>query len=470
MKFSKLEEIMSSENIYTLADIARALNTTPQAVSNWKARNQVPYHIVDKINKQKTHNEGMRSSNSQRLNVLDQNKISLSDFLLTIAQQSKIIILVIIISVFLTFTYVQFIQIPLYKSSSTVLLPENKSSMGGGLAGIASQFGVNMPQNVETNLSSPSLFPELIKSRLFTEIVLRKNFYYSKFNKKLPLLAILNNIEKVDLENKLALQSAVGEFSKMVKFETQGALSKLSVSAKEPLLAQELNKTIMDELVLLNKFYKNQSVSEKINFIDNRIMLVETELKESEQSLKLFRQQNLQILSAALKLNEERLTRNVEIQKGIFLTLKQELELAKIEEIQKSSIVQFLDQPQLPLGPFNKNIKLSLILSFIFGAGLGFVVAFLRAYFNNSDISERKKLRRVKNFVNKKSKDFIVDYRVSGIMSVVLMIGLPFYIGHRSADPVLFGMYSIKLFIINIIYVVILLFFVVSFFYAKKIK
>ena len=30
----------------SLADIARKLNTTPQAVSNWKARDQMPFHVV----------------------------------------------------------------------------------------------------------------------------------------------------------------------------------------------------------------------------------------------------------------------------------------------------------------------------------------------------------------------------------------------------------------------------------------
>ena len=44
------------------------------------------------------------------------------------------------------------------------------------------------------------------------------------------------------------------------------------------------------------------------------------------------------------------------------MTLKQELELAKIEEIQKASIVQILDKPFLPLGPINKNVKQSITI------------------------------------------------------------------------------------------------------------
>ena len=44
MNFSELESLMSTRGVTTLADIARALNTTPQAVSNWKSRNQTHPH------------------------------------------------------------------------------------------------------------------------------------------------------------------------------------------------------------------------------------------------------------------------------------------------------------------------------------------------------------------------------------------------------------------------------------------
>ena len=50
MKFSEFEKLMNSNGITSLAEIARLLNTTPQAVSNWKARDQIPNHIVLKIN------------------------------------------------------------------------------------------------------------------------------------------------------------------------------------------------------------------------------------------------------------------------------------------------------------------------------------------------------------------------------------------------------------------------------------
>ena len=51
MKFSTLEKIMYENGARNLAEIARKLKTTPQAVSNWKARGQVPFHVVAEINK-----------------------------------------------------------------------------------------------------------------------------------------------------------------------------------------------------------------------------------------------------------------------------------------------------------------------------------------------------------------------------------------------------------------------------------
>ena len=77
-------------------------------------------------------------------------------------------------------------------------------------------------------------------------------------------------------------------------------------------------------------------------------------------------------------------------------------ELAKIEEIQVASIVQVLDESQMPLGPSNKNLKLSVLLAGVLGVGLGILLGFVRSYVNNSDIDERRKLRRVRNFLKKK--------------------------------------------------------------------
>ena len=50
MKFSDLQYLLKEKlGIDHLADIARELSVSPQAVSNWKARDRVPYKYVVNI-------------------------------------------------------------------------------------------------------------------------------------------------------------------------------------------------------------------------------------------------------------------------------------------------------------------------------------------------------------------------------------------------------------------------------------
>ena len=192
-------------------------------------------------------------------------------------------------------------------------------------------------------------------------------------------------------------------------------------------------------------------------------------LESSEQALKDFNERNMQVSSPALQLELEKLARNVEIQKGIFLTLKQQLELAKIEEVQKTRVLQVLDKPHVPLGASNKNIKLSILFAGILGTALGTIFAFIRSYFNSKDIEERKRIRRTKHFLKKKFKDLFKDRRIAGIVSGFMLIGLPLFLGTQSSNPVYFGMYSPMLMLVNAVYVV-MLFASVSLFIYLSIK
>ena len=161
---------------------------------------------------------------------------------------------------------------------------------------------------------------------------------------------------------------------------------------------------------------------------------------------------------------------DMEVQKGIYLTLKQQLELAKIEEVQEASIIQILDKPQVPLGPSNIKLKINVILAGLFGVGLGILLGLIRSYLNSSDMDERKKLRRVKHFFKKKTKGIILDRRVSGIVTFLLLIGLPFYLMHESKNPVFFGMYSAKLMLVNTVYILVILLSLGLYIYNSKKK
>ena len=86
------------------------------------------------------------------------------------------------------------------------------------------------------------------------------------------------------------------------------------------------------------------------------------------------------------------------------------------------------------------------------------MLGFVRSYLDNNDMAERKKLRRVKHFFKKKIKDLFKDRRVAGIVSGLMLIGLPLFLGYESKFPVFFGMYSTKLMVVNMVYVLVLIY------------
>ena len=111
MKFSELQQQLKKEfGIDHLADIARELGVSPQAVSNWKARDRVPYKYVLKIRKQFEESDTQVIDQSEK-NASDSNQgfpqygypqyfdektISITDILMLLARQIKIIIMLIL--------------------------------------------------------------------------------------------------------------------------------------------------------------------------------------------------------------------------------------------------------------------------------------------------------------------------------------------------------------------------------------
>ena len=334
-----------------------------------------------------------------------------SDIIVNLTEQLKVIVLMTFIFAFASFNYNQFMKKPLYRSSATLLIKEDENNNRfGGLAGLASQFGVSVGREASPNdLSSPSLFPELIKSRAFSEQMLEKQFQIGLDKKEYTLFQILTNQESTDSLNDLEMRyAAIGEFQKMVSFTKKltEKFSTLDVIADDPVFARDLANAVLSQLETMNKFYKSKSLNEKIYFINNRINSVNKELTKSEKELKQFNESNIQISSPALTLENERLEREVEIQKDIFITLKQQLELAKIQEVEGGSSVQVLDYPEIPFERSNKNLINSLIFNSMLGFAIGVLIAMLRAYFKNSDIEERKKFRKIKVFFRKKCEPF----------------------------------------------------------------
>ena len=102
VKFSELQDQLKEKfDIDHLADIARELGVSPQAVSNWKARDRVPYKYLLKLRKRLENSDITDGDSNENLTAgtdqvskqygypqyFEEDTISVMDILLTLAKQ-----------------------------------------------------------------------------------------------------------------------------------------------------------------------------------------------------------------------------------------------------------------------------------------------------------------------------------------------------------------------------------------------
>lgn len=333
--------------------------------------------------------------------------ISLADIMLTIARQINVVIIMPMILCALMIINVLFFTKPVYTSTAKIM----SSSSGGGTSqaiGLAAQFGINLP----TVQSEPKwVYPEIIKSRGLARSVLKRKFDTNEFGPKKSLLQILTygNDEPQSNLDKLEI-TGVDNFLSMVEVseDIKTAIVTININASEPILAAEINRTLIQELDAHQRKYNKARTSDTKQFIEERILNTEKELNSAEEALKVFLDRNRRYEnSPALQLEKQRLAREVTVLIGVFTTLKQQLETTKIEEVKESDYVVILDAPELPLRPSKPKKKQMVILAGLIGLGLGLILAFIREYAANSEKEEKDKIIEAKFLVRKNILGFI---------------------------------------------------------------
>ncbi|MFQ6677655.1 MAG: Wzz/FepE/Etk N-terminal domain-containing protein [Fidelibacterota bacterium] len=337
----------------------------------------------------------------------EEDTISLSDILMVLAKQLKLLIIIPLVFGILTSFYVLFIASPVYISSAKIMSSGGNNSVSQ-LQGLAAQFGVAVPGG---NEGAEWVYPDIIKSRTLARVLLQRKFDTEEYGPQKSLLQILtygNEEPEVGLDTlmKFGIESYLGMIE--VEQDRSSSIYTLTISAFEPQFAADLCAVLIEELDEHQRKYKTEKVKETRLFIEGRIIEIQKELEHAEEALKDFRDRNRQIQqSPALQLEQERLTRETSVLTGVFTTLKQQLEMTKIDEVKESALVQILDPPEAPLYRDKPKRKLSVLLSLILGFGMAVVAAFVREYASNSDEEEKGKLREIAELIKSNISDLL---------------------------------------------------------------
>jgi len=274
--------------------------------------------------------------------------------------------------------YVFLLAQPVYVATAK-LVPTGDDNSISDIQGLVSQFGFSLPMKSGSSISFADIYPEIVKSRKLTGILLERKFNTKKYGQNQTLLTVLtrqNRLGKYGADEQFKRASKILQDDINIYKARLTSIITLDVGAFEPDLSATLATAIITESDKLQRQFKTYQIAEKRSFIEGRIKDGKAELEGAQEELKEFRERNRQVqYSPTLMLEEERLTTETEVQKGIFITLKEQYELTKIEEVEEGSTVHVLDEPVAPYKKSSPKILLSLFLAFFIGLGLAIFVS-----------------------------------------------------------------------------------------------
>jgi len=276
----------------------------------------------------------------------DQNTVTFQDVITPVWLSRKQIGLVTVVVTLLVIV-VNYAFLPHYFKATATLLPEtekDKLSALGQFADVAQLAGVSIPGS-----EIARLYPAIVNSETTLRTVIAKKYFSEQFADSVDLLTYFEQTKGTPDQN---MYEALVLIRELLAASVDGKTSivTLSLEMKEATLAADVLNEIVRQLDEFIRTKKITNATEQRRWIDERLKEVEGELRSAEESLKNFREKNRIVeASPQLRLIQERLAREVQVKTTVFVELKRQYELARIEEIKNITVVNILDSATPPV-------------------------------------------------------------------------------------------------------------------------
>lgn len=261
------------------------------------------------------------------------------------------------------------VQDPEYESSVKLYKKTGEDQSSSRLQGLASQFGMGgaVPSGTIYNIK------DVVNSRRINRKILYKEWENEKFDEPVNLIEYWE-VEGDSQEEKFqkALKTINNRISVNRDEETQ--LITITVMMPEAQMAADVGNHLT---TLVEEYVQNEeksSTQQNLQHIEQRLETVKKELTKAEEELKRFRESNRVITeSPQLQMEMGRLQRQVEIKQQVYLTLQKEREMAEIDLVKETPVINVLDEAMVPQERAKPKRKLIVIV----GTFAGFFMSLL---------------------------------------------------------------------------------------------
>jgi uncharacterized protein involved in exopolysaccharide biosynthesis len=265
------------------------------------------------------------------------------------------------------------IVLPQTYTSEAAVLPSSRSDVpaAGSLYGLAGSLGLNLGNAVPESY----LYPPILKSERTIRNVLSAPLRADHPGSPtfFDLLSDSRDPERLRMEKAI---SFVRREVLSVSLDQMTGTVRISVRMHDPALAEHMAALFVESLESYMRDERTFRARRNLEFVRSRRANAESELRESEQALREFHENNRRIEdSPKLLLAEWRLSRDLRSREEVFLELTRQQELARIEAARATPILEVLDPPTVRIVPDAPKLPILLGIGLLSGAILGSLVA-----------------------------------------------------------------------------------------------
>jgi len=314
----------------------------------------------------------------------------LRTFLVTIAallQQWRLVVAFPLGCVVLAIALVLVIR-PRYRSVATFIVDSETTPLqgAGGLTGLASQFGFQLPSGGQ----SPQFFANLATSR---EVLLAvAGSRYPTSPARGDSLVVLSTLYRLaPIETPKGMESILKRMRGDIRAgtEVETGIVTVTVDAPDPVLATAIADTLLQAINRFNLERRQLRSRALRQFLETRRETAASDLRNAEDSLRAFRERNRATTqSPELALLDQRLQRTVELRQQLYVTLSTSYEQARIEEFRNTPSITIVDPPRPPYTKAWPKRRLLVAGAGLLGLILGLAIALLRQSVSTLDQAE----------------------------------------------------------------------------------
>ena len=247
------------------------------------------------------------------------------------------------------------------RASSRLQGLASQFGMGGALPGGGSQFSIK----------------DLLQSRRINRKIIYKKWDTQKFEQPVNLIEYFEIEGETRSEKFLSAYKSIKE-KITVNRDEETMLFTITVMMPEAQLAADVANYITTLVEDYVQHEQKTATKKNLEYVEKRLDTVKKELKNAEEALKRFRERNRIISeSPQLQMEMSRLQRKVTIKQEVYLQLQKEREMAEIELVKETPVVNVLDEAVKPEQRAKPKRKLIVIVGTFAGFFLSLLIVVL---------------------------------------------------------------------------------------------